>query len=331
MFGFTIIVLFAIVLGIASFIIWVWALIDCLTSKITTQEKLLWVVVILLLNLIGAIIYFLFRQKVSKTIKQNEKRMKKSNDRIIAGVCGGIADYYNMDPTVVRLLFVLFTLFTGGIGIFIYIIAAFIMPSDSPQKRTGMIIAIILAFFIFLIIAGFFLITLSNARYNQGVSVARSVRVESNAMQDIIAQRIIESTNYKQYGGHGLTFLTVTKGECGFRDPYGLKLDDCMEYHYRFYPESDDISSGGVNVKAKIAGNRIEGITFSEIEKPDPFIESCPAIVSDDNYIRLKSEADNLSMQMQYAVLETEEEDKLQKDLESIKTAMRQRLEEVCR
>ncbi|QFJ56041.1 PspC domain-containing protein [Pseudobutyrivibrio xylanivorans] len=58
-----------------------------------------------------------------------KKRLYKSADRKICGVCGGIADYFDVDPTVVRLLWVLFTL-AGGSGILAYIIAAIIMEDE---------------------------------------------------------------------------------------------------------------------------------------------------------------------------------------------------------
>ena len=57
-----------------------------------------------------------------------EKRLYKSNtDKKIDGVCAGIAEYVNIDPTVVRLLWVLATLFVGA-GVLAYIIAAIVMP-----------------------------------------------------------------------------------------------------------------------------------------------------------------------------------------------------------
>ena len=55
------------------------------------------------------------------------KRLRKSEERKICGVCGGIAEYLNVDPTVIRLLWVLVCL-AGGSGIIAYIIAAVIMP-----------------------------------------------------------------------------------------------------------------------------------------------------------------------------------------------------------
>ncbi|MDO5294718.1 MAG: PspC domain-containing protein [bacterium] len=57
------------------------------------------------------------------------KRLRKSAlDRKICGVCGGIAEYFNIDPTIVRLLFVVFG-FTST-GVIAYIIAAIIMPEN---------------------------------------------------------------------------------------------------------------------------------------------------------------------------------------------------------
>ncbi|NTV24318.1 MAG: PspC domain-containing protein [Nanoarchaeota archaeon] len=56
------------------------------------------------------------------------KRLYRSRkERMLFGVCGGIAEYFNVDPTIVRLLWVLFIL-AGGTGILAYIIAAVIVP-----------------------------------------------------------------------------------------------------------------------------------------------------------------------------------------------------------
>lgn len=61
----------------------------------------------------------------------NEKKLyKSSTDKKLAGVCGGIAEYFNIDSTLVRLGWVLFSLL-GGSGLLVYIIAALIMP-DRP-------------------------------------------------------------------------------------------------------------------------------------------------------------------------------------------------------
>ena len=61
----------------------------------------------------------------------NEQKLyKSSTDKKLAGVCGGIAEYFNIDSTLVRLGWVLFSLL-GGSGLLAYIIAALIMP-DRP-------------------------------------------------------------------------------------------------------------------------------------------------------------------------------------------------------
>lgn len=57
------------------------------------------------------------------------RRLYKSNaNRLLAGVCGGIADYFDIDPTLIRLGWVAFCAL-GGSGILAYIIAAIIIPS----------------------------------------------------------------------------------------------------------------------------------------------------------------------------------------------------------
>ena len=52
-----------------------------------------------------------------------------STDKKVCGVCGGIATYFDVDPTVIRLIWVIFTL-AGGSGLIAYIIAAIIMPDE---------------------------------------------------------------------------------------------------------------------------------------------------------------------------------------------------------
>ncbi len=57
------------------------------------------------------------------------KRSKK--DKIIAGVLGGIAEYFNFDPTLVRMIWLIVVAFTGFVpGVIIYILAALVFPKD---------------------------------------------------------------------------------------------------------------------------------------------------------------------------------------------------------
>ena len=56
--------------------------------------------------------------------------MRSTTDRRIAGVCGGIAKYLNIDPTVVRILFLL-ALFCGSFGFWAYLIVWIAAPEDN--------------------------------------------------------------------------------------------------------------------------------------------------------------------------------------------------------
>ena len=59
----------------------------------------------------------------------NEKKLYRVNEgKMIAGVCAGLAEYFSIDVTIVRLAWVLFAL-AGGSGILAYIIALIIMPT----------------------------------------------------------------------------------------------------------------------------------------------------------------------------------------------------------
>ena len=58
---------------------------------------------------------------------EQKKLTKSQTNRMLCGVCAGIAEYLGMDPTVIRLLWVILT-FCGGSGIIAYIIAAIIIP-----------------------------------------------------------------------------------------------------------------------------------------------------------------------------------------------------------
>ena len=59
----------------------------------------------------------------------SEKRFVRSDDKMIAGVAAGIANYLGLDPVLARLAFVLFTLF-GGAGGLIYLVLWIIMPKE---------------------------------------------------------------------------------------------------------------------------------------------------------------------------------------------------------
>ncbi|HCB49268.1 MAG: hypothetical protein AMJ56_17570 [Anaerolineae bacterium SG8_19] len=58
-----------------------------------------------------------------------KKLYRSKDDRWLGGVCGGIAKYFNVDSTIIRVLFILFALVIGG-GILVYIILWIVIPEE---------------------------------------------------------------------------------------------------------------------------------------------------------------------------------------------------------
>ena len=61
---------------------------------------------------------------------------RSEENKVIAGVCGGIGEYLGIDPTIVRLGFVALSLLAGG-GLAVYIIAAIIMPEREARPSAA--------------------------------------------------------------------------------------------------------------------------------------------------------------------------------------------------
>lgn len=61
------------------------------------------------------------------------KKLTKSENRVIAGVCGGVANFFGLDPTIVRVIWALCILL-GGFGLLLYVILWIVMPK--PIKRS---------------------------------------------------------------------------------------------------------------------------------------------------------------------------------------------------
>ncbi|WEK55154.1 MAG: PspC domain-containing protein [Candidatus Cohnella colombiensis] len=61
------------------------------------------------------------------------KLFRSTHDRKLSGVCGGIAEYFGLDSTLVRILLVIIAVFSAGSVIIVYIIAAIIIPRDPYQ------------------------------------------------------------------------------------------------------------------------------------------------------------------------------------------------------
>ena len=72
---------------------------------------------------------------------KGRKLYRSTENKVFAGVCGGIGDYFNIDPVIVRLLWVIASLFSFGAGLLGYIIAALVIPvkaeDGGEKRRTG--------------------------------------------------------------------------------------------------------------------------------------------------------------------------------------------------
>lgn len=71
----------------------------------------------------------LVRYKFERGIFMKKRLYKSTTDKKLCGVCAGVAQYFDLDPTLIRLAWVIFTLL-GGSGIIAYIIAAIVMPAQ---------------------------------------------------------------------------------------------------------------------------------------------------------------------------------------------------------
>lgn len=74
----------------------------------------------------------LYCKECGKTIGSpgtSKKLYKSRKNKILCGVCGGLADYFGIDPTIIRVIWVLFCL-AGGSGVIAYIILCLVMPEE---------------------------------------------------------------------------------------------------------------------------------------------------------------------------------------------------------
>jgi phage shock protein C len=62
------------------------------------------------------------------------KLYRSRKERMIAGVCGGLGEYFGIDPTLVRLLFVVATLFGGPMGPLAYLIFMIVVPNEAEVQ-----------------------------------------------------------------------------------------------------------------------------------------------------------------------------------------------------
>lgn len=67
--------------------------------------------------------------------KETKKLYRSQSDRMLAGVCGGLGAYFGIDSTILRILFVLLTVFVGG-GFIVYILLWIFIPQEPSDMET---------------------------------------------------------------------------------------------------------------------------------------------------------------------------------------------------
>jgi phage shock protein PspC (stress-responsive transcriptional regulator) len=67
----------------------------------------------------------------------DDRLYRSEDDRVIAGVAGGLAERWDSDPALVRLLWVLLAIFTGGMALIVYVIMAIVVPDESVVYPGG--------------------------------------------------------------------------------------------------------------------------------------------------------------------------------------------------
>lgn len=67
----------------------------------------------------------------------HKKLYRSQTERVFAGICGGLSEYFDMDVTLIRLIWLLVVIFTGIFpGVIVYIIAIFIIPNKNEVYKT---------------------------------------------------------------------------------------------------------------------------------------------------------------------------------------------------
>ncbi|MBI4043393.1 MAG: PspC domain-containing protein [Candidatus Diapherotrites archaeon] len=71
----------------------------------------------------------MFNDSVAES-KTEPKRFYRSKERILGGVCGGLAKYFNVDPVLVRVGWVALTLLSMGLGLLLYLVLWLVAPEE---------------------------------------------------------------------------------------------------------------------------------------------------------------------------------------------------------
>jgi len=70
-----------------------------------------------------------YKQNIIRRVNTMKRLTKSRSNKMISGVCSGIADYFGIDPTIVRVIWG-FSFFAWGSGLLLYILCAIIMPEE---------------------------------------------------------------------------------------------------------------------------------------------------------------------------------------------------------
>lgn len=64
-----------------------------------------------------------------------QKKLTRSNNKIVAGVCGGLAEYFSVDPTLIRVIYAVLSFFSAAFpGLILYIILLVLMPQSEDYR-----------------------------------------------------------------------------------------------------------------------------------------------------------------------------------------------------
>jgi phage shock protein C len=63
-------------------------------------------------------------------MSMNDRLYRSRDDRMLAGVAGGLAEYWDADPSLIRIVWAVLTVFSGGIALLVYIVMAIVVPED---------------------------------------------------------------------------------------------------------------------------------------------------------------------------------------------------------
>lgn len=61
-----------------------------------------------------------------------QKLYRSNSDRVIAGLCGGLGDFFDVDSTIIRIIFIILTIW-GGVGVILYLIGMIVVPAEPSE------------------------------------------------------------------------------------------------------------------------------------------------------------------------------------------------------